>query len=187
MNIADKSKEYAEGKALNAISAAIEEAYAEGYKAGYQDGYDTRDKISPIELEYGVSYIDLGLPSGLLWSLDYLRDKQGTTLYLTYEEAAKLNIPTKEQFKELFSNCNIFKRETTKFKGSVILGRNGNSIELQQNFMYMGNKGSLQDSYTFWLKDDEGNNNYRYCAKKYKDSQIGLEFMGCRMPVLLVR
>ena len=187
MNIAEKSKEYAEGKALNAFSAVIEEAYAEGYKAGYQDGYDTRDKTSPIELEYGVSYLDLGLPSGLLWSSDFLKDKQGSILYFTYDEAAKLNIPTKEQFKELFSNCNIFKRESYKFKGSVILGRNGNAIELRQNLICKGKECNFQDSFTFWLKDDEGNNNYRYCAKANKDSQIGLEYMGCRMPVLLVR
>lgn len=187
MDIKEKSKEYAEGKALNAISAAIEEAYVEGYKTGYQDGYDARDKISPIELDYGVSYLDLGLPSKLMWSTDFLRDKQGKILYFTYEEAAKLNIPTKEQYEELFSNCNIFKKEVYKFKGSVILGRNGNSIELKENCIYMGDECSFQDSFTFWLKDDEGKSNYRFCAKKYKESYIGVEFMGSRMPVLLVR
>ncbi len=186
MNVKEKSKEYAEGKALNAISTVIEEAYAEGYRTGYRDGYEAKGKAFPIEMESGVSYIDLGLPSGTLWSSDSLRDNNGSILYFTYDEAAKLNIPTREQFKELCDNCNIFKKETYKYKGSVILGRNGKSIELHQNVIFRGNESSFQESFTFWLKG-EGNNNYRYCSKKYKDSQIGLEYMGYRMPVMIVR
>ena len=52
-----------------------------------------------------VEIIDLGLPSGLLWSLKYRIDEEGTPLYLTYEEAAALDIPTEEQFFELVNCC----------------------------------------------------------------------------------
>lgn len=83
MNISEKSKEYAEGKALNAITTAIEEAYAEGYRTGYREGY--------------------------------------------------------------------------------------------------------QEYFTFWLNNGDEKSNYRLCAMKNKDSIYGLQFMGCRMPVMIVR
>lgn len=187
MNISEKSKEYAEGKALNAITTAIEEAYAEGYRTGYREGYDAKSKELPIEQDYGVTYVDLGLPSGTLWSSDFLKDKDGRILYFTFEEAAKLNIPTKEQYKELYENCQIIKREYYKYKGSTILGRNGNSIELKQNVIYTGSACSFQESFTFWLNNGDENTNYRFCAMKNKDSIYSLQFMGCRMPVMIVR
>ena len=68
MNIKELSKEYAEGKALNAITTAIEEAYAKGYKDGYTQAVSDTKKNIPNELESGIEFVDLGLPSGTLWA-----------------------------------------------------------------------------------------------------------------------
>ena len=37
MNIVEKSKQYAQGKALEAMTSAIEKAYADGYNACLKD------------------------------------------------------------------------------------------------------------------------------------------------------
>ena len=58
MNITDKSKEYAEGKALSAITSAIEDAYAAGYQEGYEDGYANREKPETPSKYNNVSYIN---------------------------------------------------------------------------------------------------------------------------------
>ena len=73
MDINEKAKMYAEGKALDAITSAIEEAYANGYRDGYKDCFTKADIEPPIEIvEDGVEYIDLCLPSGKKWSFVYL-------------------------------------------------------------------------------------------------------------------
>ena len=57
MDIKEKAKEYAEGKALSAITIAVEEAYATGYQEGYADGIANREKPeAPIKYNI-VSYI----------------------------------------------------------------------------------------------------------------------------------
>lgn len=69
-------------------------------------------------------YVDLGLPSGTLWK----KENEGRKYY-TYDEAISKfgdNLPTKEQFEELNSECEwIWVR-----KGYEIIGPNGNSIFL---------------------------------------------------------
>lgn len=64
MNIKEKSKLYAEGKALEAISTAIEQAY----EAGYHDGLKHYENERLEAIKDGVEYVDLGLPSGTMWS-----------------------------------------------------------------------------------------------------------------------
>lgn len=107
MDIKERAKQYAEGKALEAITSAIEQAYAKGYETGYADGLNRNEvnnqgivKIDDIE------YVDLNLPSGTLWSKDYInRPDILSPLYLKFHEAAKLNIPTESQFVELERCC----------------------------------------------------------------------------------
>lgn len=64
MNIKEKSKLYAEEKALEAISTAIEQAY----EAGYHDGLKHCENERLEVIKDGVEYVDLGLPSGTMWS-----------------------------------------------------------------------------------------------------------------------
>ena len=87
MDIREKAKQYADGKALSAINAAIEEAYAEGYKAGYEDGYAKREEVNPIVLNDGVEYVDLALPSGTKWSSCCLKRDDSSFKYFSNDEA----------------------------------------------------------------------------------------------------
>lgn len=101
MNILERADKYAEGKANEAITKAIAEAYVEGYKAGYKD----REEEIPLELrDNKTEYVDLGLPSRTLWSTDYEK-RDGNRLYLPYEKAECMKIPTKEQWEELWQIC----------------------------------------------------------------------------------
>ena len=105
MNITEKSKEYAEGKAIDAISAAIEQAYADGYKDGYNEGLSSRDNFSSNEVEDGVEYADLGLPSGTKWAIDFLRDDKGKVKFLLYEEA----VDSEEDVDVVLVDCRLGK------------------------------------------------------------------------------
>lgn len=99
MNISEKSKIYAEGKALESITQAIAQAYEDGYRQGYMDC----EAKMPKDLigEDKVEYIDLGLPSGTLWGIS---DKLGKC----YGEVKHLNLPTIDQLKELKDYTSLF-------------------------------------------------------------------------------
>ena len=50
------------------MDKAIAQAYADGYRNGYKD----REEEIPVDLrDNKTEYVDLGLPSGTLWSTDY--------------------------------------------------------------------------------------------------------------------
>ena len=85
MEIKEKAKSYAEGKALDSITAAIEHAYEEGYKDGYKDGVSNLEPLILQGNHEDIEYVDLGLPSGTKWPSDYLRDKNGKILYLNFK------------------------------------------------------------------------------------------------------
>lgn len=154
MNITEKSKEYAEGKALNAITAAIEQAYADGYQEGYADGYANREKPeSPIKYN-NVSYIDLDLPSGTRWATGYLTKANGKIELLSFFNAKTFIIPTLKQFQELLDNTE-----------QLMTVKNG---QLVTEFVSLCNKARFwlpngcheynkalcnKDNYMFWLRD----------------------------------
>lgn len=192
MNIKDKAKEYAEGKAINALTAAIESAYAEGYNAGFNDGVASKEGEKPDDLEDGVRYVDLGLPSGTKWAADYLKDKVGYTKFLPYCEAEKLNIPTIEQYEELIKYCKITSYISQTGNGMSLLGRNGRHISYAYNGRIIGRE---YEPYSparigFWLKgDSEDDSNQRKISdiRDIKNFSPVNEFMGCKLPVILVK
>ena len=96
-NLNERAANYAAEKTNELLTRAIAQAYKDGYNNGYKECADDHD----IDLYVDVDFVDLNLPSGLLWSSKYRIDEEGTPLYLTYEEAAALDIPTEEQFAEL--------------------------------------------------------------------------------------
>ena len=153
MNILEKSKEYAEGKALNAITTAIEEAYAAGYQEGYEDGYANREKpASPIKYK-SFNYIDLDLPSGTKWATNYLTKTNGEIELLSFSDARSLFIPTRKQFQELLDNTEQLLtikdgRPVTEFVSS----RNGYRFCLP-NGQYKKNGVYDKDNYLFWVKE----------------------------------
>ena len=190
MNIKDKAKEYAEGKAINALTAAIESAYAEGYNAGFNDGVASKEGEKPDDLDDGVEYVDLGLPSGTKWAADYLKDKDGNKVYLPYCEATKLNIPTIEQYEELRDYCKLVAKTVgnNSLLGYFILGTNGNSVLYQRDFYFEADSGQWCSYPQFWLKSEEENNLYRKAANVYFNNSKPLSyFMGYKFPVILVK
>ena len=176
MDIIEKSKEYAKGKAFEAMTAAIEEAYSSGYKDGYNDGFAEYRKKYVNELKNGVEYVDFGLPHGTKWAKDFLRDENGKILYLTYDEAEKLNIPSSTQYLDLFHNTEGIEKGADENGVCSILGRNGYQIDIK---VYGICNGKFP---VFWVSAP-GSGAYKCYAK---GSSIEQAFMGKKFPVLLV-
>ena len=98
-NLQEKAEIYAAEKMNDLMAKAIAQAYADGYKEMVSEPV----KLDSIEEEICVS--DLGLPSGTMWALRYLKNEEGDIHYLPYAKAAKLALPSKEQVDELIENC----------------------------------------------------------------------------------
>lgn len=155
MDIKEKAKEYAEGKALNAITAAIEEAYASGYKDGYDDGVASRE-IPQAELKYaGLTYVDLDLPSGSKWTNGYLRIINGSIELLDYDKAKVFNLPTEEQYKELLENTDqLFTNKEGHGGTEFVSLKNRARFFIPSGYCDIGTDNIInEDNYVFWLKD----------------------------------
>ena len=182
MNIKEKSKEYAEGKALSAITSAIEDAYV----AGYNDGLKHYENEKLEAAKRGVKFKDWDLESGLSWSDDYVKDKAGVTEKMTYQEAANLDIPTIKDFQDFMSNCAINYVNETHFHGLKFTGKNGAEIKLNYEF-HEGQNDKGQNCVIFWLKSEEEDNERSYAYICAPDRWMILKtFMGYKLPVVLV-
>ena len=169
MEIEEKAKRYAEGKAISAITAAIEKAYIDGYKSGYRDGVTKR--VPPKEFIDGVEYVDLGLPSGTRWSSTILLDENRWPMYLPYDKASKLNIPTADQFNELIHHCNTHAHEYINIGNNVI------------DIIKKGSEDTFFKGLVFWLKGSTDSISEGLCANNNKVSKI---YKGCELPIMLV-
>ena len=194
MNILEQADKYAEGKANEAITKAIADAYIEGYKAGYKD----REEEIPMELrDNKTEYIDLGLPSRTLWSTDYEKlDRE--YLYLPYEKAEYLKIPTKEQWEELKTSCkweyNI--DNCHDFIRCRCVGPNGQILKFERTGRIITEGKVDHWEAFFWIEDDsdlnEKNSIHMFNYGKEIDKEIGKcdlskNFSGYKLPVRLVR
>ena len=185
MDITEKAKAYADGKALSAITTAIEEAYAAGYKDGYNDGMSSRDNLSPNDIEEGVEYADLGLPSGTKWAIDFLKDEKGKVKLFYYEEARNYNLPTSQQYLEFINNTRRSDYVNNQGEKTIkILGANGNRMQWEKYMSTVAEFSASKFMYMFWLKNMEENGSERIAAK---DSKIVNIFTGYRLPIILVR
>ena len=194
MNILEQADKYAEGKANEAITKAIADAYIEGYKAGYKD----REEEIPMELrDNKTEYIDLGLPSRTLWSTDYEKlDRE--YLYLPYEKAEYLKIPTKEQWEELKTSCkweydidNLY-----DFIRCRCVGPNGQILKFERTGRIITEGNVDEWEAFFWIEDDSDINEknsihmFNYGKKINKEigrCELSKNFSGYKLPVRLVR
>lgn len=185
MDIKEKAKEYADGKVLNAITAALEEAYMSGYKDGYDDGYADREQPQS-EVKYEkLTYIDLGLPSGTKWSVGYLTKTNGSIELFDFSSAVVFNLPSKEQYLELLGNTEQHfglygNSNGTEFVSSI----NGARFYLPCGHFAM-REGSIinKDNYLFWLKDEVSTAQQRLSVCGAKIQRIWNYF---KLPVVLV-
>ena len=77
-------------KSNDFFSQVVAQAFADGYRQGYKD----REDELPVELrENKTEYVDLGLPSGTLWSSTF--EKNGNDLlFIPLKDALNNCIPT---------------------------------------------------------------------------------------------
>ena len=189
MDINERSKEYAEGKALSALNAAIEQAYRDGYNDGLK-----HLELERLEaLKEGVEYKDLNLTSNTLWSSSYVKDEIGNIRRIPFMEASQLSIPTEEDYRELFKECKISFVSQNNYHGVVFTGINGESIFIE----YTNNDGGDwkcggYEIFRFWLNENSEKEHEKKAAsvKSYTEGlfpSIKDMFMGLKLPVMLVK
>lgn len=195
MSNIDNAKKYAEGKVNDALNQVVAEAYMAGYNAGYQDGCNKVVKDSVME---GIEYVDLGLPSGTLWSSDYVKDDNGNTIYVTQENSADYKIPTYEQFKELMDECKWDQKSEKNWtewgnyyyhEWAICLGPNGNKIIFEKTGLYEATDCLTRTSeILFWLNNKESfHGNCANITLNNLEVGSGSEFSGYKLPIRLVK
>ena len=184
IELTEKAENYAAEKTNEAITKAIAQAYTDGYRDGYKD---CEEEI-PINLrDNKTEYVDLGLPSGTLWSMDYEK-VNNERAYIPYEKALEYTIPTIEQCKELFESCKFLLKNGLFF----CLGPNGNHITFSQTgFKQIGDEDPLCDMMCFyWIRNDNKNLKNKAQINIFGlnvQTEIFQEFSGCKVPIRLVR
>ena len=185
----EKANSYAE----NNVNEVLKEAFAKVYSDGYRDGYnDCKEEISVDLYCNETQFVDLGLPSGTLWSTDY--EKEGSEiLYLPHYKANVLGIPTEEQWNELIENCALhYFYEGGIVKGFSCVGPNGNELVFfKTGYIIPQKRNEINDVY-FWLMDNEGKKKKdQTCADIWSQNGIRyrtfIMFCGYKLPVRLVK
>lgn len=183
IELKEKASIYAEENVIN----VLKEAFAKVYADGYRDGYNDCQKENAIDLQDDeTEFVDLGLPSGILWSSDYKKNND-SLLYLSYEEALELNVPTNNQCWELFNNC-MFTFEDNQM---CCIGPNGNYL----TFCFTGYKEMDSPKFSeivyFWAKNDNGVDSKAWAAAMGRDSKLWRDtrvmFKGYKLPIRLVK
>lgn len=166
-----KARLYADELIESKVKGVIVDAYLEGYKESLKD----LGKSKAVFDGDGIEYVDLGLPSGTLWSSDYLK-KDNKILYLSYDEAKLMRVPTQAQWSELQSKCEIkYYYKGGTFDLAKCTGPNGNVINILVNDT-INEKGDVEDEpkvCRFWTL--EGSVNY---AGAFNSAEIGVWFEG---------
>ena len=121
----EKANSYAEENVIN----VLKEAFAKVYADGYHDGYKDCEEENAIDLQDDeTEFVDLGLPSGTLWSADYEKDVNDT-IFEPYQLASSKSIPTRAQWNELRRCAKWeFIGEDDKLEVVKCTGPNGNTI-----------------------------------------------------------
>lgn len=191
----ERANLYAAEKMNELMVKAIAQAYVDGYRNGYND----RDcQIAKDEIEGEIEVHDLRLPSGALWTSDYLGDEEIN--YLPYAKAAKLGLPSKEQVDELIENCRWqgdYSSSGLTFYGAICIGATGERISFKSRGYKEDEKKVGAPNYGggcayFWIHDDEEGDE-KNAVKIYGviDGKPKVEivkmFAGYKLPVLLVR
>ncbi len=186
--VLEKAKKYAEGVGNETGLDVIVKAFVDGYCEGIKETI-TSD-------ENDIEYVDLGLPSGTLWSSDFIKH-DGEITYFTYDSAITMRIPTEQQWEELQIKCRweYYCKEGV-FKIAKCFGPNGNVLNFLINDVFdVDNKlveGSNKVS-SFWLME------YSDYSSRRNTAEIGKRIDGrqrtCspfyspefKLPVRLVR
>ena len=195
----EKANNYAEENVIN----VLKEAFAKVYADGYRDGYKDREKEIPVDLrKEQTMFVDLGLPSGTLWSADYEKSEDDI-LFVPYIRAQEFDIPTEEQWNELVEHCRWqgnYSSTGMTFYGVTCIGPNGNSIEFcskgyLKDEKQVGNINYGGGEVYFWIHDEEENDTHEKKVISIKDKGLEREpsneliqlFSGYKCPIRLVK
>ncbi len=176
------------------FSKIIQDAYKAGYKHGQID-YVSTIKIDDVE------YVDLGLPSGTLWSCAPQYFAYGWHLELkTYAEAKSLGLPTKEQWEELLKHCDVF-HKTYKSNNEIhyllpqITGQKGERL----GYPECKNGANKYTTYTLGQNCEKGRNKFWLLSEPDENHKVDVvvldkgvldydrHFIGYKLPFFLVK
>ena len=185
-DIMEIAANYAEGKANDALDKAIAQAYADGYRDGYKD----RDDEILVDLrDNKTEYIDLGLPSGTLWSSDYERSGE-ELIYLPYESASGYGLPNLDQMKELLNTCKwVCKRDASKdIEELLCVGPNGNVISFERTGYIKVDIIEAGLTGKFWIKEETEKLEKSIGRFSWnKEMYVSSEYSGYKLPIRLVK
>lgn len=198
MELTEKAEKYSVGKASAAMDKAIAQAYADGYRDGYKD----REEEIPVDLrDNKTEYVDLGLPSGTLWSKDY-ETKDDDYIYVPYEKAVIYEIPTMEQWNELFKTCKwkiVAYNAGARYRIDCI-GPNGKVINFYMTGIIKAELKNKDSKSYFWIREDlEEKEKFAVKIERqafqgqqgkivYDDNEtVEKVFSGYKLPIRLVR
>ena len=180
---------------MDEMNSILSKAYIEGYLDGLKKSHE-------VCLD-GIRYIDLGLPSGNLWSLPICVKHQYT--YVTYQlssylEVSELDLPTLEDVLELQKYCKVITNAANVAKDVVIVGPNGERISIgTQDYRNNGNpngmlcrrQGEEVNLYEskFWIKSEVKENEAVVGVVNFKEATLtsSSHFTGYKLPYLLVK
>ena len=180
------AEKFAEQKAEE-LSSILKDAYLKGYEQGCLDSNKT------LNID-GVKYVNLGLPTGTLWSTHALEGCNYGYYQrrFSYKEACQLQLPTIEQWDEVCKYCRFDDRNIIGPSGERIGYNRANSGYLIRNL----GEGCEENRNMFWLKGDvDAKNNAPVMvydlAGKAPDYEIiigkDVHFIGYKLPVFLVK
>lgn len=183
----EKASIYAEENVINILKEAFAKVYADGYRDGYKD---CQDHVSVNLRISNTEYVDLGLPSGTLWSADFEIDGEDV-IYHPYEDAEKYGIPTKEQFNELLESCKWeFKYISSNAREYTCIGPNGNHIVFSsRGYKLAGTKREIEKIF-FWVKSTSEDLTREAVYLYYHSGEIKKlteMFSGSMLPLRLVK
>lgn len=187
----EKANSYVNENVIN----VMKEAFAKVFADGYRDGYKDREEEIPVDLRTNqTKYIDLGLPSGTLWSADYERDGEDIH-YHAYIDAESLTIPTIEQWEELVDVCKWEYDKSGSFHEAYCIGPNGKVLKFCLSGMVHVDKRVEEGRAYFWIYEEKDGNEKSavsiYDMHKnginYTDKSIKCIFSGYKLPVRLVK
>lgn len=171
-----KADEYIQNNSSNII-----EIVKTAYMKGFEDGI--AQSVAKIKID-GVEYVDLGLPSGTLWSV-YPLGYGGFYNKYSYYDALKYNIPTVEEYNELSRYCKCASNNYC----TDIKGGNGKYININTYFHYLG-EGVPDGNNYFWLKSEVVDNMASVgCVQRgIPDVHKGIKhFTGYSLPIIIVK
>lgn len=179
------SANYATEKTNEMMFQIVAQAFADGYRMGYKD----REDEIPVDLRDGkAEFVDLGLPSGTLWSTDY--EKEGDEVkYLRFSESLSYDIPTEKQWGELCETCrwervligDTFRIDCIGPKNKISffpMGKITNELVIRPDLCY------------FWLNDKSESLEKASAYTGYKNGVIRsstTNYIGYKLPIRLVR